>query len=120
MTPRPFSLDHEGADWKGLDKVLSEIAKTSPGVRLDHTSHNLEEREEWKGEPEKKILPVERWLTIIRGDIKRAPTPEWRQTIVGPHYYWGYDDLGRVHIATNHQGQVAVMFVEPWAGEPDA
>jgi hypothetical protein len=63
---------------------------------------------------------VERWLTIVRGDIERAPTPEWRHAITGPYYYWGYDDLGRVQVATNHQGQVVAMFVEPWAGEPDA
>lgn len=117
--PRAFSLDPYQADWKGLDQVLAEIADTSPGVRLDHTHKNIEEYEAWRGLPEKRMLPVERWLSIVRNDIARSPTPEWREVIAGPHYYWGFDELGRIIIGTNHQGRIAIMFEEPWAGEPD-
>jgi hypothetical protein len=118
---REFSLDPTGADWKGLDKVLSEIANMSPGVRLDHTDHHYEgEREAWRGDPDKKIMTVERWLATVQKDIKNAPDARWRSLITGPYYYWGYDELGRVQVATEHQKKIVPMFIEPWAGEPDA
>lgn len=110
-------LSGEGADWKGLDKVLFEIATTTPKVRLEHTDLAEGGREPWMG-PE-KILPVERWLEIIRNDILRAPDAQAREMIRGPHYYWAIDDLGRAIVAANHFGRAVIMFAEVWLGEPD-
>jgi hypothetical protein len=118
---RELRLDPKEADWKSLDAVLSEISEKSPGARLEHTLGEEEtaEGEVWKGEPVRKILPVERWLAIVQEDIERAPTEEARHIITGPYYFWDYDDLGRVLVAANDSGEIVPMFVEVWAGEPD-
>lgn len=110
-------LSGEGADWQGLDKVLAEIAMLTPGIRLEHTDLAEGGREPWMG-PE-KISSVERWLSVVRKDIQRAPDAQARDMIRGPHYYWDRDDLGRAVIAANHFGRAVIMFIEVWAGEPD-
>lgn len=98
------------AEWKGLDKVLAEISKDGPGVRLEHVMG------EWEGGP-KKITTVERWLETVKRDIRNAPDPEARRIITGPYYFWDYDEFGRVTVSANDFGRVAPMFVEVWAGE---
>lgn len=112
-------LTGEGAHWKGLDKVLEEISRRTPGISLEHTDLAEGAREPWMG-PEKKIHSVERWLAIIRKDLQRAPNAQARQMILGPNYFWDTDDLGRAVVAANHFGRAVVMFIEVWAGEPDA
>lgn len=109
------------AEWKGLDAVLAEISETSPGARLEHTLGGEEWAEEagWRGQPEKRILPVERWLAIVRKDIRNALDPHARTIITGPYYFWGFDEFGRAVVSANDAGRVAPMFVEVWAGEPD-
>lgn len=104
--------------WKGLDVVLAEIAKKNPGARLEHTMESEEER--WSEEPTKKILPVERWRAIVQKDIENVPNDLARQLIMGPYYFWGYDEFGRVVVSAEHQNRIVPMFVELWAGEPEA
>lgn len=114
-----FKLEQRESNLEGLDTVLFQILARSPGIRLEHTMKEpVDEAEIWKGEPTRKILPIERWLSIVRDDMARAPTTEAFNVITGPHYFWGYDDLGRVVIVALHRGRNVPMFVEPWAGEP--
>lgn len=113
-------IEQRESGWDGLDIVLFQVSQRSPGVRLEHTMKEPEEESEtWREGPAHKILPVENWLSIVRKDIERAPNIKALQIITGPHYLWGYDDLGRIVIGAQHRGQVVQMFVEPWAGEPE-
>lgn len=107
--------------WKGLPEVLAEISGRNPGVRLEHTlSAGKEgEAELRRGEPERRILPVERWLAIVREDVRRAPDPEARAVITGPYYFWDHDEFGRAVVSANDFGRIVPMFIEVWAGEPD-
>jgi len=106
-----------GAKWKSLEEVLKEIATRSPGARLEHT--DLVEEPSWL-EPVRKIMTVEGWLRVVQRDIQNAPTKQARRIITGPFYYWDTDDLGRAVVAANHYGRAVIMFVEVWAGEPEA
>lgn len=109
-----------GTSWKGLPIILHEIAAATPGVRLEHFDvvPGEDPEEAWVG-PVKKILPVERWIQIVRTDIRNAPSQEARSIIAGPYYMWYYDDFGRATIMAQHQDRIVPMFVEVWAGEPD-
>ena len=99
-------------EWKGLHKVLAEIADAHPGARLEHVMGS------WPGGP-KKVMTVERWLATVRNDIARAPDDRARWIIIGPHYFWERDEHGRVAVSANDFGRVEPMFVEVWSGEPE-
>lgn len=107
-----------GAKWKGLDEVLGEIAKRSPGIRLEHTDLVEGERPAWM-QPARKIMTVEKWLKVVYRDIVNAPTEAARRVITGPFYFWDTDDLGRAVVAANDFGRTVIMFTEVWAGEPE-
>jgi len=105
-------------NWKGLDSVLTEIIKETPGIRMEHIEPRIEPKESWES-TEKKVMTIERWLGVVKKDILNAPSNRDRRIIVGPFYYWYRDDLGRALVMSNHYGQVVPLFAEIWAGEPD-
>jgi hypothetical protein len=107
---------------KGLPAILRAISQESPGARLEHVMKDDEESAEAWRDPdqyrERKILPVERWHQIVWTDYINAPTREFEQIIVGPHYKWYRDEWGRAIILANHRGEFVPMFEEVWAGDP--
>ena len=111
-----MALDPE--DDINLMTALQEIAFQSPRVKLEHVTPDPEERAEAWRSPERRILPVERWLEIVWKDYRNAPSPEAQYVIMGPHYRWHRDELGRAIILANHQGEFVPMFEEVWAGDP--
>lgn len=111
-------MPHDPEDDVSLVSALREIAFQSPRVKLEHVTPDPEEQAEtWRG-PERRILPVERWIEIVLKDYKNAPSQEARYVIMGPHYRWHRDDWGRAIILANHHGEFVPMFEEVWSGDP--